>query len=51
MPIKFNLSLIAIVISFYGCIPENDFALPVTLPSNTEVLANSNIKATINAYD
>jgi len=49
MSIKFNLPLIAIVISFYGCIPENDFSLPVILPGDTEVIANSNIKATINA--
>lgn len=49
MSIKFNLRLIAIVIMFYGCIPENDFSLPVILPDHTEILANSNIKATINA--
>jgi hypothetical protein len=46
---KFNLPLIAIVISFYGCIPENDFNLPVIHPSNAEVVANSNIKSAINA--
>jgi len=49
MSIKFKLLLIALVISFYGCIPENDFNLPVILPNEVEVLANSNIRATINA--
>ena len=49
MSIKFNLPLIALVISCYGCIPENDFTLPMIHPGDAEVLANSNIKATINA--
>jgi hypothetical protein len=44
-----NLIVLAVLILFFGCLPEDEFNLPLNNSPVLEVEVNSNIKAVINA--
>lgn len=46
---NYNLIVLAVLILFFGCLPEDEFNLPLNNSPVLEVEVNSNIKAIINA--